>query len=89
MTSEQYNNVGRKLDQANLWPPDGLLAHVAFGAGGGLHLSEVWESREQQQRFGEKLLPLLQDENIQLSGEPQFLEVEGYLFVEASSATGD
>lgn len=89
MTSDQYNNVGRKLDEAGVWPPPGLLAHVCFDAGGGLQVSEVWESREQQQAFAEKLWPHLQDENVDLSGEPQFLEVEGYMFVEASSETGE
>ena len=48
MTSDQYNTVGQKLDEAGIWPPAGLLAHVCFDAGGGLHVSEVWESREQQ-----------------------------------------
>lgn len=89
MTSDQYNSVGRKLNDAGVWPPAGLLAHVCFAAGDGLHVSEVWESREQQQTFAETLTPHLQAENVDLSGEPQFLDVEGYTFVEASSENGD
>ena len=57
MTSEQYTNVGRKLEDAGLWPPEGLLAHVCFGSSGSLRVSEVWESREQQDAFGQKLFP--------------------------------
>ena len=44
MTSEQYDSVGRKLEEAGHWPPEGLLAHVCFGASGDLRVSEVWES---------------------------------------------
>ena len=89
MTSDQYDSVGRNLNEAGVWPPAGLLAHVCFDSGGGLHVSEVWESREQQQAFAEKLLPHLQEANVDLSGEPQVLDVRGYMFVEASSETGD
>ena len=91
MTLDQYNSIGQKLnEEAGTWPPAGLLAHVCFDAGGGdLHVSEVWESREQQQAFAEKLMPHLQAENVDLDSEPQFLDVAGYMFVEASSDTGD
>lgn len=89
MTSEQYNNVGRKLQEAGAWPPEGLLAHLCFGSSGNLRVSEVWESRQQQERFAEKLMPVLQEENIDISGEPEILEVEGYFFREASSEAGD
>jgi hypothetical protein len=89
MTSEQYNAVGRKLQESGNWPPEGLLAHVCFGSGGNLRVSEVWESREQQERFAERLMPVLQEENIDVSGEPEILEVEGYFMREASSEAGD
>lgn len=89
MTSDQYNDVGQKLQDAGHWPPDGLLAHVCFGASGSLHVSEVWESREQQEQFAQKLLPVLQENNVDVSGEPAILEVEGYFFREATSQSGD
>lgn len=89
MTSEQYNNVGRKLQDAGDWPPDGLLAHVCFGTSGNLRVSEVWESREQQEQFAQKLMPVLQDENVDVSGEPEIVDVEGYYFRQATSQAGD
>ena len=88
MTSEQYNAVGQKLQEGGHWPPQGLLAHVCFGPSGNLRVSEVWESREQQEQFAADLMPVLQEENID-PGEPEFLEVEGYLMREASSEAGD
>ena len=89
MTSGQYNSVGQKLQEGGHWPPEGLLAHVCFGSSGNLRVSEVWESREQQEQFAENLMPILQEENIDLSGEPQILEVEGYFMRDASSQAGD
>jgi hypothetical protein len=89
LTSEQYNNVGKKLQDAGHWPPEGLLAHVCFGTSGNLRVSEVWESRERQEQFAEQLMPVLQDENVDISGEPEMLEVEGYFMREASSEAGD
>jgi hypothetical protein len=89
MTSEQYNAVGQKLQEGGNWPPDGLLAHVCFGTSGNLRVSEVWESREQQAQFAERLMPLLQAENIDMTSEPEILEVEGYFMREASSEAGD
>jgi hypothetical protein len=89
LTSEKYNNVGRKLQDAGDWPPEGLLAHVCFGTEGNLRVSEVWESGEQLDKFGEKLMPVLQQENVDASGEPEILQVEGYFMREASSEAGD
>ena len=89
MTSEQYNAVGQKLQEGGHWPPQGLLAHVCFGSSGNLRVSEVWESREQQQQFAETLMPVLQEENVDISGEPEILDVEGYFMREASSEAGD
>jgi hypothetical protein len=88
LTTEQYEAVGQKLQDGGNWPPDGLLAHVCFGTNGNLRVSEVWESREQMERFGERLRPVLQEENVDLSGEPEVLEVEGYFMIEASSQAG-
>jgi hypothetical protein len=88
LTSAQYASASTKLEDAGAWPPAGLLAHVCFGSDGDLRVSEVWESREQQEKFGEVLMPILQGEGIGFSAEPEFLEVEGYLFREASSEPG-
>ncbi len=89
MTSDQYDAVGQKLQDAGHWPPQGLLAHVCFGSSGNLRVSEVWESRAQQEQFAEKLMPVLREENVDLSAEPEILDVEGYFMRDASSQSGD
>jgi len=40
-----------------------------------LRVSEIWDSREQLEAFGEKLMPILADVGIEFSGEPEIFEV--------------
>jgi hypothetical protein len=49
--------------------------HVFFGSEGSLKVSEIWDSREQLQAFGERLMPMLADIGIEFSGDPDILEV--------------
>ena len=41
------------------FPPDGLDYHVAFSAGGSFRVSEIWDSKEQFEAFGQRLMPIL------------------------------
>ena len=43
------------------WPVDGLLVHAAGQGANGFRVVDVWESDEAARRFGEKLLPVLQE----------------------------
>ena len=61
MTSEKYNEATRRLEAAGVWPPDGLDYHVSFGSEGNLRVSKIWDSREQLDAFGERLMPILGD----------------------------
>jgi hypothetical protein len=57
VTADMYDAVNAKLgvDRGeNL--PDGLIAHAAGDAGGQWEIVEVWESREQAERFDEERL---------------------------------
>jgi len=73
---EQYDEVARRLEEAGVWPhPDGLEFHVLFGSEGDFRVSEIWDSREQFQAFGERLMPTLSDVGITISGEPEIFEV--------------
>ena len=74
-TTDQYEQVLRRLEESGNWPPDGLDYHVAFGSPGDLRVSEIWDSREQFEAFGPLLMPLLQDAGVQLAGEPEVFEV--------------
>jgi hypothetical protein len=76
LTMESYGEANRRLEEAGLWPdPDGLEYHVCFGPEGSLRVSEIWDSREQMDAFGERLMPILADVGIEFSGEPEILDV--------------
>jgi hypothetical protein len=75
MTTEQYEQVRGKVQSTSQWPPDGLEIHVCFGSGDQLRVSEVWESREKLDAFGETLMPVLSEAGIELAGEPEILDV--------------
>jgi hypothetical protein len=75
LTSQQYDESLRRLEEGGGFPPEGLDYHVCFGSEGNLRVSEVWDSREQLESFGERLMPLLADVGIEFSGEPEIFEV--------------
>jgi hypothetical protein len=75
VTSEQYDETMRRLEKSGDWMPDGLEYHVAFRSGNDLRVSEIWDSREQFDAFGERLMPVLKDVGIELSGQPEILEI--------------
>ena len=74
MSAQQYNEAVRRLDEVGDWPPDGLDYHVCFGTDDNLHVSEIWDSQEQLNAFGERLMPVLSELGIE-PGEPQLLEI--------------
>ncbi len=75
VTREQYDEAVRRLEQMGDFPPDGLEYHVAFMSEGALAVSEIWDSPEQLEAFGQRLRPVLEEVGIDLEGEPQILEV--------------
>jgi hypothetical protein len=78
LTRQQYDESVRRLEEAGDWPADGLDIHVLFGAEGNLRVSEIWDSAEQLEAFGERLRPVLEDVGID-PGEPELLEVHNII----------
>jgi hypothetical protein len=79
VTTEQYDESVRRLEKAGDWPPKGLAYHVAFGSKGNLRVSEIWDSREEFDAFGKRLMPVLKDNGIELKGEPEMLEIHNII----------
>jgi hypothetical protein len=75
LTAEQYDEVVRREEATDTFPPDGREYHVCFGTDGNLQVSEVWESLEHLQAYGPILMPMLEDVGVQLSQEPEIFEV--------------
>ncbi len=68
VTQAQYERVtnsltgGRGLVKTpSDWPVPGLVSHAAGPTPTGWFVTDVWESKEAFQRFGEKLKPALQE----------------------------
>jgi hypothetical protein len=74
LTTAQYDESIRKLEEVGQFPPEGLDFHVCFGADGNLRVSEVWDSREQLEAFVERLMPVLAEIGIE-PGDPEVLEI--------------
>lgn len=79
VTTEQYDETLRRLEKSGDWLPDGLEFHVAFRSNGNFRVSEIWDSRKQLDAFGERLMPVLKDVGIELSGEPEVLEIHNII----------
>jgi hypothetical protein len=73
-TTEQYDETIRRLQETGNFPPDGLEYHVCFLVDGNVRVSEIWDSQEQLNAFGERLMPLLADVGID-PGTPEILEI--------------
>jgi hypothetical protein len=74
LTVEQYDEAVRRIQENGEWPPDGMEYHVCFGSDGNLRVSEIWDSQEQLDAFGERLMPVLSEIGIE-PGQPEILEV--------------
>jgi hypothetical protein len=76
LTAEKYDATTSQLEEAGVeFPPDGMELHVCFGSDGDLRVSEVWDSREKFEAFGERLMPVLSEAGVEFSGEPEVFEV--------------
>ena len=78
LTAEQYDEVVRRLTDEGVFPADGLDYELCFGSDGDLKVSQVWDSREQLEAFGERLRPILAEMEID-PGEPEVLEVHNII----------
>lgn len=68
VTREQYEQAVRRvtggkerLDSPADWPVEGLLVHAAGEGADGFRVVDVWQSEDAFHRFGETLVPILQE----------------------------
>ena len=79
VNGEKYDETIKRLEGVGEWPPDGLAYHIAFTSEDKFRVNEVWDSREQFDAFGERLMPVLKDAGVELSGEPEMLEIHNII----------
>ena len=79
LTAEKYDATQSRIEASGEFPPDGLELHVAFTAGGNFRVSEIWDSMEQFQAFGERLMPILTESGVELEGPPEIIEIHNII----------
>ncbi len=79
LSAEKYDATMSVIAESGPFPPDGLDYHVCFGPEDNLRVSEIWDSREQFEAFGERLMPILATAGIEFSGPPEISEVHSVM----------
>ena len=74
LNEKQYRAVIDKLAANGVWPPEGLLHHSCFGEGDSLMVYDVWETQGHFDKFGETMLPILDDVGIEM-GQPMIMPI--------------
>jgi hypothetical protein len=79
LSTDQYEEVVRKLEASGAGAPPGRSYHCAFSAGNGLlHVFDVWDSQETFDSFGETLVPMLAEVGVD-PAKPQIAHVHNLL----------
>lgn len=84
MTKAKYDECVKRLEKAGAGAPPGRLYHVCFGDPNNLRVSDIWDSRESFEKFGETLMPITEELGIS-PGEPEVIEV--YNIIPGEKAT--
>ena len=79
MSAQQYDETMPRIEGSGEFPPDGLDYHVAFNSGGSFRVSEIWDSMEQFEAFGQRLMPILAAGGIELAGPPEVIEIHNII----------
>jgi hypothetical protein len=76
--------VGKDMGDVYENPPDGLIVHIATETADGVHIVDVWQSAEHQQRFmaerlGASIAKVMQERGIPMDGPPPpFVTTEAF-----------
>ena len=76
MTVAKYHEATAALKKAGVLHPQGRHYHVCFGSGDSVQIFDVWQSKEAFDKFGEVLLPILQQLGVD-PGAPMVSEIHG------------
>jgi hypothetical protein len=84
LTQQKYEESVRRLtggksrvESPEDWPVEGLLAHIAGEGEHGFRVVDVWDSEESFSRFGETLIPILQE--LGVDGQPEVYPAHSFV----------
>ena len=77
-TAAKYADTIEQLNAAGAGSPKGRNYHVSYGDPNNLEVTDIWNSMEEFQAFGQTLIPILQSLGLEL-GEPAVSEVHNVI----------
>jgi hypothetical protein len=77
-TAAKYDETVKQLDAAGAGAPKGRSYHVCYGDPNGVNVTDVWDSMEDFQAFGETLVPIMQSLNVD-PGQPDVQQVHNII----------
>ena len=83
-TAANYDEVIKQLDAAGAGAPKGRSYHVCYGDPNSVQVTDVWDSMEDFQAFGNTLVPIMQSLGAD-PGQPEIQEVHNILIGEVHS----
>ena len=85
-TAAKYDEVVKRLEDAGAGHPPGRLFHASFGDEANLRVSDIWDTRENFDKFFAIVGPIMQELGVGAS-EPEFIEVHNTIFGEQATST--
>lgn len=77
-TAAKYDEVIKQLNAAGAGVPKGRSYHVCYGDPKGLHVTDIWDSMENFQAFGQTLLPIMHSLDVD-PGQPDVQQVHNII----------
>jgi hypothetical protein len=78
MDQKKYAEVLRRLEKAGAGTPPGRLHHTCYGDRSALRVTDVYDTPQSFEAFGQTLVPILTDLGIDV-GQPEVIEVHNII----------
>ena len=75
-TAAKYQETIKKLEAAGAGAPKGRTFHVSYGDANGVDITDVWDSMEDFQAFGQTLIPIMKSLGVD-TGTPDVQQIFG------------
>jgi hypothetical protein len=86
MTAEKYDECVKRLNKAGAAHPAGRTYHASFGTPDKLSVFDVWTSQAAFDKFGQTLMPILQQLGID-PGQPSVMAIHNEIKPPAKART--
>jgi len=75
LTSERYDEGDAPCRGIRPVPPGRARVARRVRSRGSFRVSEIWDSMEQFETFGQRLMPVLTESGVELAGPPEIVEI--------------